>query len=342
MNPQIQIDRCPSTLQEGNTTYSRKALKSLFDGKKVSHILPFLPPEKDEKVQELFLENRKRLSISGVQKKLSLLLEKNKLQLAREGEQGIYILKPIPDDVLKPDQVPANEHVTMQIAEQVFGINTAANALIFFVDGQPAYITKRFDVEKEGSKKAVEDFASLAGKTKETAGVHFKYDSSCEELGGILKKYVPAYQVEIIRLFRLIVFNYLASNGDAHLKNYSLIETASGDYILTPAYDLVNTRIHVKDTDIVFSQGLFSEDYETENFKHNGFYAYDDFYELGIKFNIRPDLVKNELKGFMRSEIKVETLVKKSFLREDIKKVYFEMFLEKLRRIEYSFSGINN
>ena len=61
--------------------------------------------------------------------------------------------------------MPANEHLTMQIARQVYGQNTAENALIFFKNGSPAYITKRFDVDIEGSKLAQEDFASLAGRT---------------------------------------------------------------------------------------------------------------------------------------------------------------------------------
>src|SRR5690606_40079276 len=64
----------------------------------------------------------------------------------------IYILKPIPRDLKKVDQVPANEHLTMQIARQVYGINTAENALIFFSNGEPAYITKRFDVKEDGTK----------------------------------------------------------------------------------------------------------------------------------------------------------------------------------------------
>jgi serine/threonine-protein kinase HipA len=44
----------------------------------------------------------------------------------------------------KVDQLPANEHLTIQIAKQVYGITVAKNAVIFFKDGSPAYITKRF------------------------------------------------------------------------------------------------------------------------------------------------------------------------------------------------------
>ena len=98
------------------------------------------------------------------------------MQLTHPGEQGTYILKPIPIDLKKVDQLPANEHLTMQIAKQVFGINTAENAIIFFKNGTPAYITKRFDVKENREKRGKEDFASLAGKSKDNSGYNFKYE----------------------------------------------------------------------------------------------------------------------------------------------------------------------
>ena len=78
--------------------------------------------------------------------------------------------------------MPANEHLSMQIARQVFGIETAENCLVFFKNGDPAYITKRFDVQEDGTKWAIEDFASLAGRTPQTHGTDFKYSGSYLEL----------------------------------------------------------------------------------------------------------------------------------------------------------------
>ena len=224
-----EIKYCPGTLAEGFDTYSQACLRRLFNGKKVSHILPYYPPEVSEEDAEKFIDNRKRISISGVQEKVSLILEKNKLRLTEEGEQGTYILKPIPRDLKKVGQVPANEHLTMQIARQVYGINTAENGLIFFKDGSPAYITKRFDVKDKNSKWGKEDFASLAGKTSENFGANFKYEYSYEEMAQLIRKYVPAAVIEMEKFFSLVVFNYLFSNGDAHLKNFSLLQTTSGD-----------------------------------------------------------------------------------------------------------------
>jgi serine/threonine-protein kinase HipA len=333
----ILFDRCPSTLKLGYDTYSPAALRKLFKGKKVSPMLPFLPPEKDEHVQELFMENRKRFSISGVQKKLLLVLEKNKLRLTNAGEVGQYILKPIPDDVKKTDQVPANEHLTMQLAEQVFNIYTAANGLIFFQDGQPAYITRRFDIKQDGKKYKVEDFSSLAQKTAETAGADFKYVGSVEMLFLTLQKYVGAYKVEAGKLFRLVLFNYIFSNGDAHLKNFSLMQTDDGDYLLSPAYDLLCSRLHVDDSDLAFKNGLFEGDFETESFKANGFYAYDDFYELGLKVGLPEPIVKHEIQLFSTFEKEVERLIGLSFLNEEMKNDYLKLYQDKLKRVRYSF-----
>jgi serine/threonine-protein kinase HipA len=251
-----EIKYCPGTLAPDFDTYSRACLNRLFDRHKVSHVLPYDSPASNPETDELFEESRKRMSISGVQEKFSVLLEKNKLRLIDEGERGTYILKPVPSVGRKPDQMPANEHLTMQIARQVYDISTAENAMIFFSTGQPAYITKRFDVKSDGSKLAQDDFASLAGRTPQIHGEHYKYLGNYLELFELMQKYVPAYVTEAPRLLKLLMFNYLFSNGDAHFKNFSLLETPMGDYRLSPAYDLLNSRIHIRDKDFALDDGL--------------------------------------------------------------------------------------
>lgn len=317
---------CPGTLAVGFTTYSPGCLRNLFNGKKVSHYLPYESPQQNEEVAEQFLENRKRISISGVQEKLSLILEKNLLRLTKEGEQGTYILKPIPIDLKKVDQVPANEHLTMQIAKQVYGINTAANAMIFFKNGSPAYITKRFDVRKEGGKWGKEDFASLAGKTKDNAGNNFKYEYSYEESGLLIQKYAVAWRVEIEKYFSLVVFNFLFSNGDAHLKNFSLLESSKGDYLLSPAYDLINTGLHVDDADFALDQGLFADDFKSEQYKKNGHPSNADFKEFAVRIGILESRIEKILSPFLEKQILVETLINHSFLSEPNKRAYLLMY----------------
>lgn len=303
-----EINNCPGTLAPGFDTYSPMALRKLFSGKKVSHILPYVSSDKNERDIEQFIDNRKRISISGVQEKLSLLLEKNKLRLTKEGEPGTYILKPIPRDVKHTDQVPANEHLTMQIARQVYRILTAENALIFFEDGTSAYITLRFDIRPDGGKYRKEDFASLAGKSKDTDGPDFKYHYNYEDLAALVRQFVPSWRVEIEKFFRLVVFNYLFSNGDAHLKNFALLETNSGDFVLSPAYDLLNTRLHVDDPHFALNGGLFADDFRSWKWKKNGAPSALDFIEFAKRIGIQEKRIELLLAPFLERQQLVEEL----------------------------------
>lgn len=237
MNP---ITICPSTLAEGYDSYSPIAIKHLFDGRQVSPFLDYTPIDDDNNsaAQEEFLHNQERISLSGVQPKYSMIVRNGKLALTQKGEQGHYILKPKLSDFRNRIYSSANENLTMQIASQVFGIETAANGLCFFKGGEPAYITKRFDVKPDGTKRRKEDFASLAGLTTQNGGKNYKYEYlTYEECGELIRRYLPAWKVETLKFFDLIIFNFLICNGDAHLKNFSVLETESGDFRLSPAYD---------------------------------------------------------------------------------------------------------
>lgn len=324
-----ELNNCPGTLAEGYSTYSPSCLRNLFNGKKVKHILSYDQPQFNEEVADLFIENRKRISISGVQEKLSFVLEKNVLRLTKEGEQGTYILKPIPRDLKKVDQVPANEHLTMQIAKQVFGLNTAENALIFFTNGSPAYITKRFDVKEDGTKWGKEDFATLAGKTTDNAGPNFKYQFSYEEAGLLIQKYVSAWRIEIEKYFALVLFNFLFSNGDAHLKNFSLLESSKGDYLLSPVYDLLNTKLHVDDSDFALDKGLFLDDFKSEQYKKNKHPNKLDFVEFGRRIGVSENRIEKLMAPYLEKQALMETLISRSFLTEANKRGYLMLYQTK-------------
>jgi serine/threonine-protein kinase HipA len=317
---------CPGTLAEGFSTYSPSCLRNLFDGKKVSPILPYDQPQQNELVAELFLENRKYISISGVQEKLSFVLEKNTLRLTREGELGKYILKPIPRDLKKIDLVPANEHLTMQIAKQVYGLNVAENAMVFFKNGSPAYITKRFDVREDGTKWAKEDFATLTGKTTDNAGSNFKYEYSYEEAGLLIQKYVSAWRIEIEKYFSQVLFNFLFSNGDAHLKNFSLLESSKGDYLLSPAYDLLNTKMHVDDSAFALDKGLFANDFQSEQYKKSRYPNKIDFTEFAKRIGVSESRIEKLIQPYLEKQSLVETLISRSFLPNPDKRGYLMMY----------------
>jgi len=321
-----EIKNCPGTLAEGFNTYSRTCLNRLFQGKSVNHILPYDSPASNSDTDELFEQNRKYISISGVQEKFSVLLEKNKLRLINENERGTYILKPIPNAGKKCDQMPANEHLTMQIARQVYGIETAENALIFFRNGASAYITKRFDVKKDGTKLAQDDFASLAGRTPQTHGEHYKYLGNYLELFQLMQTYLSTYKLEAPKLFKILVFNYLFSNGDAHFKNFSLLETPMGDYRLSPAYDLLNSHIHIEDSDFALDDGLLPKNLAQGKIKMQ-FAKLAELAEISEK-------IFNDIMTLMVSKSNVvEKMVSASFLNDSTKRSYWQSYNGRLKQL---------
>lgn len=320
------ITYCPCTLSEGFDTYSRAALNKVFKGKKVHHVLPYFSPAYNPETDRLFEENRNRMSISGVQEKFSVLLDKNKLRLINEKEQGTYILKPFPGAGKKADQMPANEHLTMQIARQLYGIETAENALIFFKDGSPAYITKRFDVNEVGSKLAQEDFASLAKRTPQTHGEHYKYLGNYLDLFEIMRNYLTTYKLDAPKLLKILVFNYLFSNGDAHFKNFSILETPFGDYRLSPAYDLLNSRIHTEDKDFALDDGLLPKNLAQGKI---GF----QFAKLAEKANISEKSFQNMMALMVSKSDLVKKMVAASNLNDATKNNYIQLYQGRLKQL---------
>ena len=343
---------CPGCLtNKDDDGFCKKCLKELFNGKKVDPVLPFDPPFKEE--SGLYTEFAKRMSISGVQIKYLLKLEGENLNLTQQG--GQYILKPVPSGPFKNlDQAPANEHLTMQIARQIFKISAPANAVIHFKDGSPAYLVKRFDLmlaslpsrsalAKRGAKRSgetrqdsakyqQEDFAQIAQLSEETHGKDYKYDLSYEEIGNLIKQHIATYQVEMEKFFRMVLFNYTFSNGDAHVKNFSAIRTDTGDYVLTPAYDLLCTKLHSPgENDMALN--LFKEGF-SEVYQAIGFYTYFDFLQLGEKLGMREARAVRIIDEFRNDRNEISDLVERSFLRQDIKDLYKEHYRDRTKRLK--------
>jgi serine/threonine-protein kinase HipA len=318
------IKYCPGTLAEGHDTYSRTCQKRLFNGAKVRHILPYESPVTGESLDSVFVRDHMRVSISGVQEKFSVIQIKNKLRLAMQGEQGTHLLKPIPAFGNNGNQMPANEHLTMQIARQVYNIETAENALIFFQNGQPAYLTKRFDVDQNSQKSAVEDFAALAGRSPQTHGENYKYVGNYLEVFNVMRTYLPLYALESIRLFKLLMFNYLFSNGDAHFKNFSVVETGMGDFRLSPAYDLLNSRLHVKDSDFALHDGLLPRQLANGNITKQ-------FFTLGQEAGLNLKQIQSTFNTMLSNSQKVEALIGASFLNDRLKRNYMQAYQSRLK-----------
>lgn len=325
------IKICPSTLAEGYDTYSPIAIKRLFDGHRVS---PYLDFEIDEisQVQDA-MQTMKRISVSGAQEKFPALIDKGIIRLSMEGERSWYILKPAPWDntLYTRKQIPANEHLTMQIASQVYGIVTAENGLCFTPKGNMIYITKRFDLAKDGSKYYMEDFASLLGKNEAENGTYFKYEGCFEDIARMIKQYIPAWMIAMERFFKLVVFNYIYGNGDDHLKNFSLLKI-DDTYQLAPAYDLMNTALHIEGDDLGLNDGLSENIEKSDIYDRTGHPCRLDFERFGKLIGLRERRISSILDTFASFPIEVEKLVKASFLNDKMKRTYVRIVKERITR----------
>ena len=300
--------------------YSPTTLKYLTGGVPVSPILPFRSLEAHTAQLNA---NRGRISLSGAQSKYSVCIKDGQFVLTEAGEQGTFILKPILSDFENAGESPENEHLTMQIAREVFHIETAPNALCFFENGEPAYITRRYDIAADGTRIQQEDFAALAGISADTHGRDYKYTAlSYEEIGKLIKRFLPAWRVEMVKFFDLILFNFLFSNGDAHLKNFSVLMTPEGDYRLAPAYDLIDTHIHLPDDSIfALRKGLFADGRTFPSRIGN-----KDFHEFGLRLGLPEKVVAKELDRFCDDYPAIESMVQASTLSDKVKRDYYEHY----------------
>ena len=326
-----EIKNCPSLLIEGFDSYSPKAKKTLFGGIKVNPILNFNIDE--FRNADEIAEAMHRISVSGVQEKFPAIIKSGEISISGDTERSTHILKPAPWDKTLRDRklIPANEHLTMQIASQVYGIHTAANGLCFTSKGQPVYITRRFDILPDGSKLPMEDFASIIGKNEDNAGKQYKYSGSYEDIAKAIRANVAAWMVDMERFFELVVFNYIYANGDAHLKNFDLILNGQ-DYRLAPAYDLLNTSLHVNGEDLGLDGGLSPDIEKSDVFDKTGHPCRLDFERFGIKIGLvkrRMDKILNKYTSLPDGTI---NLISQSYLPDKAKRNYTRIVNERITR----------
>jgi len=253
-----------------------------------------------------------KMSISGVQPKLSVRLadKDNEPRLEVTGESGQYILKP---QVQAFAHLPENEALCMTVAGDL-GIDAPAHCLVHLKDKSLAYVVKRFD--REGRRKIhQEDFAQILGKEN-------KYDGSVEEIGRKLKAVSEVPGLDVQLFFERIVFNFLIANGDAHMKNYSIIYDEDGRVRLAPVYDLVCSRIvlpNEADESALTIQGRKSKirRKEIDLLADN----------LGIPERVRFARFVGQKENFRKR-------LNESLLPEDLAKGFDKLLIERFQRLE--------
>lgn len=227
------MNRCPITYEPvpQGVTYSQRGLKLLNRNLPALALLEF-----NAEQQRLEAIHRAgKMSIQGVQLKLSVVLRVKEGRFEVVDRGGRYILKPPSSDF---PELPENEDLTMRMAAAA-GIEVPIHGLIRSVDGSLTFFIKRFD--REGRDRLpVEDFAQLSGESRDT-----KYDSSMEKVAGVIEQFCTFPALERVKLFARTLFSFLVGNEDMHLKNFSLI-TRDEKVELAPAYDFLNTTLALK------------------------------------------------------------------------------------------------
>ena len=227
------MNRCPITYDPcDECNYSERGLKQLAPNLGTLAMLDFSA----EELRMQAMLRASKMSIQGVQPKLSAILNIKDGRFEIVDKNGKYILKP-QHHVFQ--ELPQNEDLTMRLAASV-GIEVPVHGLIWSKDNSLTYFIKRFDRKGHKDKVAVEDFAQLAGKSRDT-----KYNYSMEKLVKLIDDYCTFPAIEKAKLFKLVIFNFLTGNEDMHLKNYSVI-VRNGKVELSPAYDLLNSTIILK------------------------------------------------------------------------------------------------
>jgi serine/threonine-protein kinase HipA len=289
--------------------YHPRCLRKIFRTSKA--------PQLDIELNKLHLaalEMVGHTSLSGIQKKISVKLAPGRATLRVEAERGQYILKPQTETY---PFVPENEHVTTLLAK-LTGIEVAPNGLVSLKDGSLAFIVKRFDRLPNGHKLRQEDFCQLAEKSPKE-----KYDGSGELCVKLLRKFSSEPLVEILKLYRLLIFVWWSGNGDMHLKNFSLLADEQDIWRFTPAYDLLCTRLVIPNDNLAHPV-LGKKD----NFRRETWLKFAEYCQLPAK------PVQRILDKQVAVLSEATRLINRCFLPSEQKKEYQQLITERTTSLQ--------
>ena len=304
------MNRCPITDGLcGNKKYSEKGLRVIAPKLTDVNDLPYTAAE----LRQEAANRAKKLSIQGVQPKLSAAISVVEQEFKIVDQFGTYIIKPQND--LFPE-LPQNEDVTMKMAK-AFGLDVPFHGMLYAKDGSLSYFIKRFDRYGKGKKIATEDFAQLTGNTRDT-----KYRFTMEKLVPVIDEFCSFPAIEKADFFKRVLFCYVTGNEDMHLKNFSLI-TKNGKTTLTPIYDFLNSSIVIKNPEEEIALTLKGK---KSNLKATDFI---DYYAKE-RLQLNEKTVVTILEQMENAIPKWKELLEISFLSDEMKEKYLELLKYKL------------
>ncbi len=289
--------------------YSPEGLKKLNARLKHLDIFPYDQKEQTREVQR----HAGKISIQGIQPKLSAKLSVKNQSFELVDRDGEFIIKP---QVSNYPELPQNEDLTMHLAK-IVGLNVPWHGLIKAKDESLLYIIKRFDRLPKKQKLPQEDFAQLLGATRST-----KYQTSMEKVCELVEEYCSFPALELEQIFRLTLFSFLVGNEDLHLKNFSVQTTLKGIVKLTPAYDLVNTTIALVDPQEQLALELNGKKHGITRRDLVEYFAPEHCYITTVE-------AEKILSSYLKEIPNFESWIKRSFLSQEMKENYWKVIQER-------------
>lgn len=296
----------------GNKSYSEKGLKRLASGLSGLHDLEYTAEEQRE---EAFFRSKK-MSVQGIQPKLSAVLSIKEQKFNLVDQYGRYILKP--QHHIYP-QMPENEDLTMRLAESI-ELDVPVHGMIWAKDQTLTYFIKRFDRRGQKDKIPVEDFAQLAGLSRDT-----KYNYSMEKVVNLINAHCTFPAIEKVKLLKLVLFSFVTGNEDMHLKNFSLINR--NDKIeLSPCYDLLNTTIVLRNPSEEIALTLKGKK------KSLSKQILIDYFG-GERCELNEKVITSIVESMFHSRPKWLEEINHSFLSDDLKEKYMDVVESRFARL---------
>jgi serine/threonine-protein kinase HipA len=304
---------CYQELKEGQKDFHPHCARKFF-GTTEAPLLEYRHKDLDRLAEQII---RAQTSLTGVQPKLSLNLSRHEgcSRLTIVGLWGEYIFKPQTESY---PQLPENEDLTMHLAEAA-KISVVPHSLIRLADGRLGYISRRIDRTKDGEKIDMEDMCQLTLHPTE-----YKYKGSHEQVAKTIIQYSGTPKLDLTNYMQLLLFCFVTGNNDMHLKNFSLYRPVR-DYQLTPAYDLVNVAIaNPKD----------AEELALTLSGRKARLRLDDFLNAAKTMGLEENVVLRLIAGLQKALPKWQTLIRDSFLSEEMKNRYEELVISRLSRLQ--------
>lgn len=304
---------CYRELEEGQVDFHPACARKFFGSERVP-VLPYTRDNMSELARQVI---RSSASVTGVQAKMSLDVNRGgKNEPSRftvVGLWGKYIFKP---QSAKYPYLPELEDLTMKMADAA-KIRTAHHTLIRLADGELGYLTLRMDRGKKGEKISMLDMCQLTNRLTE-----HKYYGTYQQLADTIKRYSSVPMLDVQRYWEMVLFSWMTGNSDMHCKNFSLIDAGGGEYVLSPAYDMLSVQL-ADPADTEEMAMSFTVGGEKSGFNGNTFIT--AFTQSGISAALAEKMVERMVAHIPQWK----ELISQSFLPDKMKRDYCSLLDER-------------